>query len=356
MQTYGVLKQNPKLVYLIELLAEIGNTKLRYRIMFLLVQLEMALERVPLQEIHTKADERQILVDLGQNIGEEEIKHYIRIVKYSTYQKWIADKNYPPVYPHYSKRGPKPKRNIREIALAIYKQTMWGCRRISREMQKLRLPVSPETVRKILKEQNIYTRSSGKIKEWFTVLKANNQSLLACDLFTIPIKTIFGQKLKYILFFINIKTRKVYFSGLTTNPDKQWMLSQAEALIPLMSEDIKGKTILIRDRDCKYAKNFDKLFKKHGIQIRLTPPRAPDFNAYAESFVGKIRAECLNYFVFISESQLRYVIKEYVEYYNTVRPHSGLNNRCIGYTPRKKSGVLRSKEFLGGLLRHFYWE
>jgi transposase InsO family protein len=55
------------------------------------------------------------------------------------------------------------------------------------------------------------------------------------------------------------------------------------------------------------------------------PPRAPRANAYAERWVGTVRAECLDWTLIWNDGQLRRVLTEYLRHYNTVRPHRSLD-------------------------------
>ena len=118
MQVLGNFTNNTNFLYIIELLTELHNPKLKLKIMFLLVQLEMMRERIKLLKIPTKADEREILLELGLPLGED-VKDLIRIVKYNTYQDWVRDRLYPKSYKSYSSRGRKPKRDVRKIILQI---------------------------------------------------------------------------------------------------------------------------------------------------------------------------------------------------------------------------------------------
>src|SRR5690348_9337132 len=57
-------------------------------------------------------------------------------------------------------------------------------------------------------------------------------------------------------------------------------------------------------------------------------PGKPQQNAFAESFIGRLRDECLNETLFTSLSQARAVLATWQRDYNYVRPHSGLGG-CV---------------------------
>ena len=63
---------------------------------------------------------------------------------------------------------------------------------------------------------------------------------------------------------------------------------------------------------------------EHGIELIFIRPGKPVENAYAESFNGRVREECLNQHAFESVSHARSVIEAWREDYNTTRPHSSL--------------------------------
>jgi putative transposase len=56
-------------------------------------------------------------------------------------------------------------------------------------------------------------------------------------------------------------------------------------------------------------------------------PGKPQQNAFVESFIGRLRDECLNETLFTSLSEARRVLAEWREDYNQVRPHSALAYR-----------------------------
>jgi putative transposase len=58
------------------------------------------------------------------------------------------------------------------------------------------------------------------------------------------------------------------------------------------------------------------------LEVRRTPPRAPQANAYCERFIGTARRECLDWVIPFSERHLRHVLAEWMTHYNAERPHS----------------------------------
>ena len=72
-----------------------------------------------------------------------------------------------------------------------------------------------------------------------------------------------------------------------------------------------------------------------------------------ESFIKTFKKECLNHFVLTSEAQLRYVVKEFLEYYSHERPHSALDGRMIDPWPQDADGEIVEFSRLGGLLKSY---
>ena len=111
---------------------------------------------------------------------------------------------------------------------------------------------------------------------------------------------------------------------------------------------------LLRDRDTKYSRRFDQFFKDVGTQIVKAPIQAPDANAFAETWVGSLKRECLNHFIYFGEGHLDHILQEYADYYNRCRPHQGKGNVLLRRSRQRSAGgevVCESR--LGGLLRHY---
>jgi len=66
---------------------------------------------------------------------------------------------------------------------------------------------------------------------------------------------------------------------------------------------------------------FDAVFTAIGVRTVRTPVQAPRANAIAERWIGSARRECLDRMLIAGERHLRLVLGEYIDHYNTHRPH-----------------------------------
>ena len=76
-------------------------------------------------------------------------------------------------------------------------------------------------------------------------------------------------------------------------------------------------------------------------------------NALAERFIGSLRREAFDYFLLINEKQITRILHEYINYYNSKRPHQGIDQQVpTGYKPQINGNVLKFP-ILGGLCHHY---
>jgi transposase InsO family protein len=131
--------------------------------------------------------------------------------------------------------------------------------------------------------------------------------MLACDFFTV--ETLHLQTL-YVLFLIELGSRRVHLAGCTTHPDNAWVTQQARQLVWQLDEASTPMRFLIHDRDSKFATNFDQVFVSEGIEIVRTPFRTPRANAVAERWVRSVRQECLDHLLILNQRYLIRVLTE----------------------------------------------
>src|SRR4029077_1538505 len=91
-----------------------------------------------------------------------------------------------------------------------------------------------------------------------------------------------------------LATRRVHLAGITTNLDGRWVTQQARNLLMELDDQGVRPRFLIRDRDGKFTREFDEVFRSEGIQVIKAPVRAPKARAHAERWVGSARRECLD--------------------------------------------------------------
>jgi putative transposase len=137
------------------------------------------------------------------------------------------------------------------------------------------------------------------------------------------VDTIWLQRL-YVLFFIELDTRRVHLAGIAANPNGGWVAQQARNLLLVLGEQGRRVRYLLRDRDAKFCRAFDDAFRSEGAEIVLTPVQAPNANAVAERWVGTVRAECLDWLLIVGRRHLEHLLRIYVEHYNVHRPHRAL--------------------------------
>jgi hypothetical protein len=90
----------------------------------------------------------------------------------------------------------------------------------------------------------------------------------------LPPNTVWLERL-YVLFFIELGSRRVHLAGCTANPSGSWVTQQARQLAWSSTERSTPLRFLVRDRDSKLTRDFDTVFRSEGIEIIVTPVRAP---------------------------------------------------------------------------------
>lgn len=306
-------------------------------------------------QVRITYDEKLRIIRYGLAVGGK-IKKIISIASYQTFRKWV----------NALKEG-KLKKNVRigrprrttieviNLIIRMAKENLdWGYGRIMGELKKLNIKRGRNTIKRIMTEHGLNPAPKRYEDSWDAYIKRTFETLWGCDFFSKTIWTPLGIKTIFVLFFINIRTREVHIAGSSYKPNKKWVMEKAKEMEVLFDKD-DLKKLLIRDRDKKYPDIFDDVFKKHNTRVKTIPYRSPNLNPYCEGFVGIIKREVLSKFFVFGKTHFEYLVYEFLKYYNTVRPHSGLDNETIGDVG-KSEGEVKCEERLGGIVKHYYRE
>ena len=227
----------------------------------------------------------------------------------------------------------------------------WRYRRIQGELRKLDVVVSATAIRSLLKRHGLTPAPRREGPTWKQFLACQASGILACDFFTV--ETIRLRTL-YVLFFIELSTRKVHLAGVTAHPRSAWVTQQARNLA--IGGRLGDFRFLLRDRDAKYSGPFDEVLRGEGLRIVRTPVRSPKANAFAERFVGTVRRECMDHLLIFGERHAQRVLREYLRRYNTERPHRGLALQTPepGVARNQGDGIVVRADRLGGLIHEYH--
>jgi putative transposase len=236
----------------------------------------------------------------------------------------------------------------------------WGYDRLAGALAHLGYEISDQTVGNILKRRGLLPAPDRKkTTTWKEFIRSHMDVLVATDFFTTEVWTLGGLVTFYVLFFIELGSRRVHIAGVTPHPHEQWMIQMARNITMDQWGFLGPGLYLIHDRDTKFCAAFKQMLDDAGVNRVPLPPRSPHLNTFAERFVRSVKEEALSRFILFGERALWHVLKEYMAHYHEERPHQGKGNVILFPSNRPdqgREGAIQCHERLGGLLNYYDWE
>jgi putative transposase len=345
--------------FLLACLAGWMHREQQQRLEFVQTELAVAREMLGKKRPRFNDDQRRRLAAKGKEVGRKGLLEIASLVTPDTLLRWhrelIAQKW---TFERKSPGRPPVSQEVMDLTVKLAKENPGaGFDRIQGMLANLGHEISDTTVKNILKQNGIEPAPvRTKRTTWAEFLRSHTETLAACDFFTTEVWTLNGLVTFYVLFVMEIATRRVHIAGITTSPNAAWMKQVARNLTDCQDGFLKGKLHLIMDRDGCFTEEFREILKTAGVKPVRLPPQSPNLNAFAERWVRSIKEECLDRMIFFGEKMFRHAVCELIRHYHAKRNHQGLENKIIEPEDSvgKATGEIVCRERLGGLLKYYH--
>ena len=276
---------------LFALLASVTRQDLARQVAYLKEENRILRARLPERLVATPQEKRRLL-RFGKKLGQQ-LMELISIVSYQSFLRWVREAE----AAHTAKKAtpkrkpgrPRTPNEIRELVLRLAKENSWGYTRILGELRKLGIKsISRQTVKVILKENDIDPGPKRGKGTWDEFLKIHADTLWQCDFVSKPMWTARGLVDLYLLVFIHLGTRRCWISPCTLSPDSAWVSQQARNFV-MEAEDLNmAPQIVMRDNDTKFTAQFDAAIESSGAKIKRNTPVSPNLRAHVERFIQSL--------------------------------------------------------------------
>lgn len=329
------------------------------RLEYVQTELAVAREMLGSKRLRFTDDQRRRLAAKGKEVGRKGLLEIGSLVTPDTFRRWhrelIAQKW---TFERKSPGRPPASQEIADLVVKLAQENPGvGFDKIQGMLANFGHEISDTTVKNVLKEHGIeHAPVRTERTTWAEFLRSHTETIAACDFFTTEVWTLGGLVTFYVLFVMEIATRRVHIAGINTSPDSAWKRQVARNLTDCQDGFLKESTHLLMDRDGKFTSEFREILKTAGVEPVRLPPKSPNLNSFAERWVRSIKEECLNRMIFFGEKMFRHAVTNFVAHFHAERKHQGLDNKVVqpNDSVGKTTGEIVCGERLGGLLKYYH--
>ncbi len=318
-------------------------------------------EKLGKKRILLNDDQRRRLAVKGKVLGRKRLEEVGSLFTPNTILRWhrqLVAKKWDYSELRQAIGRPCVEQTVVDLVLRFANEnSSWGYDRIQGALANLGHQVSDQTVGNILKTHGIEPAPDRKrTTSWSTFIKAHWDTLAAIDFTTVEVWTKGGLITFYLLFVMELRSRRVHFAACTPTLGDDFMKQIARNLTDAEDGFLKGKSHVLMDRDTNFSAAFRQLLEEFSVTPVRLPAKSPNLNAHLERFHRSIKEECLHRMIFFGEFSLRKAVQEFLVHYHNERNHQGLENQII--EPRREVGSravnVECRERLGGMLRYYH--
>jgi transposase len=161
-------------------------------------------------------------------------------------------------YPHRGPGRPPLDQEPQQLIVRLARENpRWGYQRIQGELLHLGVRVSATVIRTTLRRRGLDPAPRRAATTWKAFLRQQAAGIVACDCFTVD--TVWLRQL-YVLFFIELETRRVHLTGVTAHQNGRWVAQQARNLLLVLDEQGRRVRFVLRDHDARFCRSFDDVF------------------------------------------------------------------------------------------------
>ena len=337
------------------------NRQQQEAINHLRIENQILKEKLGKKRILLNDDQRRRLAVSGKVLGRKLLEEVGTLFTPDTILRWhriLVAKKWDYSQQRKSVGRPPVAKQIVELVLRFAGENpTWGFDRIQGALANLGHHVSDQTVGNILKQHGIEPADQRKRPtQWATFLKAHWDVLAAIDFTTMEVWTKGGLVTVYLLFVMELKTRRVHLAACTSSLGDDFMKQIARNLTDPWDGFLRDKKYVLMDRDANFSGAFRAILQEVDVEPVRLPAKTPNLNAHLERFHGSLKSECLDHMIFFGEQSLRRATPCFLEHYHQERNHQGLSNKIIDPSDQVGASAdkIECRERLGGILKYYH--